>query len=165
MKTKSSAPKRKRNKVLFIAVTDADHARFADLAKANSRTMSEEILKRLKITLGDESDAESAKLAIQILTKQGWIQHHEARHGGNVLLPPGATPSSPFFIDGRELSPNIVASESVERLLRGLFHECGIPPEQRIPLREAVFRALKEITPKEKGGEWQKPEKRTPRVV
>lgn len=165
MKAKSSPPKRKRNKVLFIAVADADHQRIADLAKQNSRTISEEVLKRLKATLGDEGDAETTKLAIQILTKQGWIEHPEARHGGNVLLPPGATPSSPFIVAGKEL-PAIVASESVEKTLRGVFHEYQIPVEQRAPLREALFEALNKIVPKEPGGEWRgKPEKRKPRVA
>lgn len=158
MQAKSS--KRKRHKVLFIAVADADHRRIADLARQNSRTISEEVLRRLKATLGDRGDADSTKLAIQILTNQGWIQHHEARYGGAVLLPPGSAPPGPFIVDGEEL-PTVVASESVEKTLRGVFSAFDIPVEQRNPLRLALFEALTKIVPKTKGGKWgQEKEKR-----
>src|SRR5262249_27814709 len=164
MKAKSSPPKRKRNKVLFIAVSDADHQRIADLAKQNSRTISEEVLKRLKATLGHRGDAETTKLGIQVLLNQGWIEHKSLRYG-TELLPPGNAPPGPFIVDGQEL-PTIVASESVEATLRGVFHAFGIPLEQRDPLREALFEALRKIVPTKKGGAWQgKPEKRTPRVA
>jgi hypothetical protein len=47
-----------------------------------------------------------------------------------------------------------------------VFHAFGIPLEQRAPLREALFEALRKIVPTKKGGAWQgKPEKRTPRVA
>ena len=56
-KAKSPPPKRKRH-VLFIAVTEAKHRQIAELAEKNSRTIGDEVMRRLMATL-EHDDWES----------------------------------------------------------------------------------------------------------
>ena len=52
-KAKSPSPKRKRH-VLFIAVTEATHRQIAELAEKNSRTIGDEVMRRLIATLAHD---------------------------------------------------------------------------------------------------------------
>jgi len=98
-KAKSSPPKRKRH-VLFISVTEPEHRQIAELAEQNSRTISEEVLTRLKSTLDNATHKEA-------LIREGWVERYDPRYGGNVLLPPGTVIEALNKITG-----TLVASEA-----------------------------------------------------
>jgi hypothetical protein len=154
-KTKSPQPKktevrnwkRRRDKVLYIAVTEAEHLEITRIAEKNGRTISDEVWKRLRSTLdSDDMWGKPAKVVgTHFLIQAGWVEHYDPRYGGTVLLPPGSAPPGPFMVEGKEL-PTAAASESVEKTLRGVFTAFDIPIEQRSTLRHAVLEALTKIT-------------------
>src|SRR5262245_38859659 len=94
-------PDQKRSKPLFVLMTPSEHQGLVDLAKRNSRSLSEEVVRRLRATLQrpDWEDsiellADNSRTARRVLLEQGWRQWDDPRYGSMLLAPGSIVPPS-----------------------------------------------------------------------
>ena len=154
----------RREKQFHILMYMDEYRRLMEAAKQNGRSTSDEVMQRVRATFAHAEayvnafalEQGNTEKALEVLLAKGWIQAHDPRYGGAVLLPPGSAPPGSFIPPDEQRViplPEIVAAENVERTLRGVFDVWGIPVEQRSAIREGLYRTLVKHLPKGERGE------------
>ena len=152
----------RREKQLHVLMRPDERQLLTELAKRNSRSVSEEVVRRLRATIAHEElwqDAIELRLhnirtARAVLTENGWIRANDPRYGGEVLVPPGSSPPGPFITEEEANTPMpaVQASVEVERLLQEIFAKVHTPLPVREKLRKAFLDAFVEEKIKRKKG-------------